>query len=370
MGNGLSKKVTGWVARGTILGVLVAATVTYTSMQKTLVIDQDGQLSEVQFFGQTVDEALLAGNVILAESDLVYPAATDRVTNGDVITVRTAATEIAASRSDVIGRERLAEFALKDISVTIDGQTVDTVTSAPTVRDVLLEMGVVLEEGDTVSLDLAAETTAHQEISIGRASTDALTVTETLKFEVEERKDANLPKGERKVLQKGQVGEVVTIYQVELVNGVESERSVLARNVSTEPRNEIVAIGTKVAPKASSAVDLSGDSTPVASGSIASPAQAKSIAKGMVAARGWDDSQYACLVSLWNRESGWRVTAGNRSSGAYGIPQSLPGSKMASAGPGWRTDAGTQISWGLSYIKGRYKTPCGAWSHFQRKNWY
>jgi hypothetical protein len=75
-------------------------------------------------------------------------------------------------------------------------------------------------------------------------------------------------------------------------------------------------------------------------------------------------------VNLWNHESHWNVHAGNPSSGAYGIPQALPGTKMASAGPNWHDDARTQIKWGLGYIKSRYSTPCGAWGHFQSSNWY
>ncbi|MGH3705424.1 MAG: lytic transglycosylase domain-containing protein, partial [Agromyces sp.] len=70
------------------------------------------------------------------------------------------------------------------------------------------------------------------------------------------------------------------------------------------------------------------------------------------------------------RESSWRADAYNASSGAYGIPQSLPGSKMASAGADWRTNAATQIEWGLSYIADRYGAPCGAWAHSERFNWY
>ena len=100
------------------------------------------------------------------------------------------------------------------------------------------------------------------------------------------------------------------------------------------------------------------------------PGTAQSIAYGMVQARGWGDSEFACLVALWNKESGWRVNAYNRSSGAYGIPQSLPGSKMAAAGADWRTNAATQIEWGLSYIAGRYGSPCGAWGHSQSVGWY
>jgi hypothetical protein len=90
----------------------------------------------------------------------------------------------------------------------------------------------------------------------------------------------------------------------------------------------------------------------------------------MVAERGWPSTEYDCLYSLWARESGWRYNAYNASSGAYGIPQSLPGNKMASAGADWETNPATQIIWGLGYISGRYETPCGAWAHSESNNWY
>jgi hypothetical protein len=106
------------------------------------------------------------------------------------------------------------------------------------------------------------------------------------------------------------------------------------------------------------------------SAAVPDPGSAKGYAYGAVAARGWGEDQYNCLVSLWNRESGWRVNAMNSSSGAYGIPQSLPGSKMASAGADWETNAATQIDWGLGYISGRYGTPCGAWAHSEDAGWY
>ena len=96
---------------------------------------------------------------------------------------------------------------------------------------------------------------------------------------------------------------------------------------------------------------------------------AQQIAHDMVIAHGWGEDEFSCLVSLWNKESGWRTNAAN-SSGAYGIPQALPGSKMASAGPDWQSNPATQITWGLGYISGRYGTPCAAWSHSQSSNWY
>lgn len=100
------------------------------------------------------------------------------------------------------------------------------------------------------------------------------------------------------------------------------------------------------------------------------PGSAQAIAYDMVMARGWDQAQYDCLVSLWKKESGWNAFAHNKSSGAYGIPQALPGSKMASAGADWATNPATQITWGLGYITGRYTNPCGAWGTSQAKGWY
>jgi hypothetical protein len=103
---------------------------------------------------------------------------------------------------------------------------------------------------------------------------------------------------------------------------------------------------------------------PAASGS---PQQ---IAEAMLASFGWSSSQFSCLDPLWAHESGWSVTAYNPGSGAYGIPQAVPGGKMASAGPDWQTNAATQVRWGLEYIKGTYGSPCGAWDHEQATGWY
>jgi hypothetical protein len=102
----------------------------------------------------------------------------------------------------------------------------------------------------------------------------------------------------------------------------------------------------------------------------ANPSGAQAIARDMLAQRGWGDDQFGCLVELWNHESGWNVYASNPSSGAYGIPQALPGSKMSTAGADWQTSAATQITWGLGYISDRYGTPCGAWDTFNSQGWY
>jgi hypothetical protein len=103
---------------------------------------------------------------------------------------------------------------------------------------------------------------------------------------------------------------------------------------------------------------------------VPDPGTAQAIAYEMVTARGWDGTEFDCLVALWNRESHWNVYSLNTSSGAYGIPQALPGDKMASVAADWATNPATQITWGLGYITGRYGTPCGAWNHSQSKGWY
>ncbi|RKS10836.1 hypothetical protein DFP74_6619 [Nocardiopsis sp. Huas11] len=118
-------------------------------------------------------------------------------------------------------------------------------------------------------------------------------------------------------------------------------------------------------PEPESEPESESSAAPVPAGS------AKEIAQQMVLDQGWSADQFSdCLEPLWEKESNWNHTAENPSSGAYGIPQSLPGSKMSSHGDDWRTNPATQIAWGLDYIKDRYGDPCGAWAHSQANNWY
>jgi resuscitation-promoting factor RpfB len=96
----------------------------------------------------------------------------------------------------------------------------------------------------------------------------------------------------------------------------------------------------------------------------------RAIGRRLAAQRGWGLGEFACLDNLWGKLSGWDVHAKNPSSGAYGIPQALPGPKMASEGSDWKDNPETQIKWGLQYIAERYLTPCDAWAHWQRQGWY
>ena len=141
-----------------------------------------------------------------------------------------------------------------------------------------------------------------------------------------------------------------------------AERAAARRNADQQADQQAAATPT-TAPRNSGS----------AGSSVSSPAQPsgspQQIARAMLGSYGWSSSQFGCLQSLWNAESGWNVHASNPS-GAYGIPQALPGSKMASAGPDWQSNPATQIRWGLGYIKGLYGSPCGAWAHEEADGWY
>ncbi|MFD4632616.1 transglycosylase SLT domain-containing protein [Streptomyces sp. NPDC058284] len=106
--------------------------------------------------------------------------------------------------------------------------------------------------------------------------------------------------------------------------------------------------------------------TTKAAAPAAAPASAKAIAKKKIA----DPAQFAAFDKIVTHESGWNPSATNSSSGAYGLVQALPGSKMASAGADWKTNPETQIEWGLKYMNERYGSPVGAWNHWQANGWY
>jgi Transglycosylase SLT domain len=132
----------------------------------------------------------------------------------------------------------------------------------------------------------------------------------------------------------------------------------LARQRAAQRRARLAAAAAAEAAAAGS--QSSGGSAAPVSVPTGSPQQ---IAMAMLGSYGWSSSEFSCLDQLWTRESGWNPQAANPYSGAYGIPQALPGSKMASAGADWATNPATQIRWGLGYIREMYGSPCGAWSH-------
>jgi len=182
------------------------------------------------------------------------------------------------------------------------------------------------------------------------------TVENTLEYQSVEKDDPAELKGSKKIVTPGEDGTELVSYTVKTIDGVEVEREEEISVLVDEPTDEVVAVGTKTTP-----------TVPVTSNSGANRAIGKTMAASIY---GWTGGEWDCLNALWTRESGWSSNASNSSSGAHGIPQALPGSKMASAGADWATNPATQIKWGLGYIKNRYGTPCGAWSQSQSIGWY
>lgn len=245
------------------------------------------------------------------------------------------------------------------VTLTVDGKSTQIEAHASqTYGQVLDQAGVKLGEKDEVSVSLSALVSPDTEIKVVRVRVETVTEDFTEAHGVEEQKDPSLPAGRRQVVTKGVDGAGTRTYQITYRDGKESARVVTVETLQVQPVTEVVKVGAPGAVAAPPA------------GPAPSPGSARAIARDMVTAQGWGAEQFQCLDALWQRESGWNAHAMNRSSGAYGIPQALPGNKMASAGADWQTNPATQISWGLGYIKGRYGSPCGAWNHSQARGWY
>jgi len=138
---------------------------------------------------------------------------------------------------------------------------------------------------------------------------------------------------------------------------------------TTQPQPVAPKTTQPVAPKTTQATpkQTTKAATPAGCGSYSGN---QLIACQLLPSFGFSTSEMSALVPMWNNESSWNENAENPSSGAYGIPQALPGSKMATAGSDWQTNAATQIKWGLGYIKDRYGSPSSAWAFWQNNGWY
>lgn len=161
----------------------------------------------------------------------------------------------------------------------------------------------------------------------------------------------------------GTAASIEMMQTLGLAGGVASEQVPAAAMLS---RNAAAASGTALAAPATLAKKVAAPK-PVAAAITGTPLQ---IAQTIATQAGLNQQQWVCLDSLWYQESKFETNAHNRRSGAFGIPQALPASRMASAGADWRTNPATQIKWGLSYIKVRYGTACNAWAHWKRDRWY
>lgn len=236
-------------------------------------------------------------------------------------------------------------------TLVLYGKPIEARTQATTVGDMLEAKGIKLGKDDGVSPAAATPLSAGMSISVWRNGVQTVTLEEAIAMPVRQVKDMSKEPSFKEVQTAGKPGKKQVTYEINMQNGREISRKMIQTVVSEQPAEQVEVIGGKLP-------------TPT------NPTENQALGKQMMLAAGFGESEWPCLYNLWMKESGWRVNAGNPSSGAYGIPQSLPASKMAAYGADYMTNAETQIKWGLNYVKGRYKTPCGAWSSFQRQGWY
>ena len=281
-------------------------------------------------------------------------------------------------------------------SVTIkfsDNTELTVITSKTNVNDILRENNIYILDEENVTPSFEENIDSSKTITISRKNAEKAesVATETTSEVVESNeildsnngvivekivketveipfetitKEVSTVTGEttNKVLQEGQNGIKEITYKIKYQNDVEIERTQISETVVQEPVNKIVQVTAQISSRYAGSRNLGASS--------ASAAEAQAYARERCSAYGWSENDYYNLVALWNKESHWNMYAQNRSSGAYGIPQALPGSKMASAGSDYLTNYKTQVNWGLSYIKGRYGNPTMAYYHSQATGWY
>jgi uncharacterized protein YabE (DUF348 family) len=377
------------VAGATALALVATGAVAYGSVTKTVELDVDGEITTVSTRAGSVEGLLAQEGVDVTDRDLVAPSAEAALTDGADVVVRFgrevtvqadgqnadvwvtaldaqealtaladrgADVRLVASRSGSEGRAALPLRLDADgpVNVVADGATTVARDGSIGVDAVLEQQGVTLGEHDRVSVAHDAGADPAVSVVVQRVAVSDVPTVTPIPFETSVQADPNMYEDEApKVVQEGADGARTVVERVTTVDGVEESRELVSDGVTAEPVAKIVVQGSKARPTGPAAA-----------------ASAKDTARQLVAARGWGADQFQCLDRLWTKESNWNPSAANPSSGAYGIPQSLPGSKMASAGADWRTNPATQITWGLNYIAASYGTPCAAWGHSQARNWY
>lgn len=309
------------------------------------------------------------------------------------------------------------------VTVIADGKTSVAPNGKLPAASILDSKGIVLNKEDRVSVEKDGDTTI---LRVRRVTHGEETRTAIVPYSTQTIIDSNLPEGQSEIRQQGVNGEKTQVYNVTYVDGVAESETLKSETVTTMAIDQIIAVGAaksdtdKGSDKKSDSADNgkadsgsnnqhessnnnagntggnnsgntgntgntgggtnnnSGSSgsdsgtTPTPSGRLwhATVAQAQAYAAGAAAQRGWTGNDWDCLVKLWNRESRWLWYAENASSGAYGIPQSLPADKMAAFGANYRDDAAVQIDWGLWYIAQAYGSPSKAWQNSEQIGWY
>ncbi len=391
-----------------VLSGMVGGTAAWATTDKAVAVTIDGQARTIHTRAGTVGGALKAAHVGIGAHDVLAPAAATKLhdgsrivvlrgrqlrlnVDGKLITVWTTAStvsqalaELGYGTDETVSVSRATRLPLtptqitlltpKAVTIRADHSAVEVITTDRTVGQALAAAGLRVGPQDQLSAPVTSALTDGEVIVLKRVKTTTTTTTKSIPYTTKTTKDSDEFKGTTVVIKLGHAGLQKVTWQLVYVDGKLVGKRITATVIVTKPVSKVQKVGTKSKPKpVTKHEDSSGSgSSSGSSGSSSGPVpsgSAQSIARSLVSAHGWNGDQFSCLVKLWNRESGWRTTAANPS-GAYGIPQALPGSKMSSAGPDWQHNATTQIKWGLGYISARYGTPCGAWAHSQSTGWY
>jgi resuscitation-promoting factor RpfB len=389
-----------------VLTGMVGGTAAWATTDKAVAVTIDGQARTIHTRAGTVGGALKSAHVGVGAHDVLAPAEATKLHDGSRIvvlrgrqlrlnvdgtlttvwttasTVSQALSELGYGTNETVSVSRSTRLPLtptqltlltpKAVSIRADHRVLEIITTDRTVGQALSAAGVRVGTRDKLSAPATSRLTDGQVIVLKRVRVATKTTTKDIPFTTKTSTDSSVFKGTTVVVKDGHKGLQKITWQLVYVDGKLVGKRVTSTVVAKKAVTKVQKVGTKSKPKpkptkhsdsSKSSQSGSSSSAPVPTGS------AQSIARSLVSAHGWSGDQFSCLVQLWNRESGWSTHAAN-SSGAYGIPQALPGSKMSSAGPDWQSNAGTQIKWGLGYISARYGSPCGAWGHSQSTGWY
>ncbi|WP_278235279.1 ubiquitin-like domain-containing protein [Isoptericola sp. AK164] len=406
------------------LALGVGSAVGVSQAHKTVTLDVDGETRSVGTFAGDIEGLLAEQGVEVGDRDVVAPAAATSLHDGSDVVVRTgkqvaiqvdgeesstwinaadanealnllsqrgSEVHLVASRSEDRAALPLDVHDGQDVAVVADDE-IEVVDGSEDLNAVLGAADVEIDADDIVTVtDAATADVTAKELPedaempavaavVQRVDVERVTKTKTIEREVKvKQSDDRYEDLDPKVKKKGRDGSRTVVREITTIDGEEVSNEKITSMVTKEPRTRVLVEGTKPRPEpepepepepATSSSSSSSSSSGSSGSSTSYSGSNRQIGQQMAAARGWTGSQWSCLESLWTKESNWSHTVANPSSGAYGIPQSLPGSKMASHGSDWQTNPATQIAWGLDYIAGRYGTPCGAWSHSQANNWY
>ncbi|KFF59954.1 hypothetical protein JF66_07870 [Cryobacterium sp. MLB-32] len=321
------------------------------------------------------------GDVAVTQTSLSAEAQTRFGTANAWHTVLTARAEEASARS-VASSTRLGALGAQlyrsgggslSVSALFDGAHADDLLfRLGTMSRLTEQAGRLTEQADAErnaaeALTAQAEVMTRERDRLQNKARAALAATQTAQRAADAEVAVKQATGETLYAQLASLKNSSTEVERQYRTGVAEHQAFVEQQRQAAANAAAAASAAAASP---SAPGTPGTAGPPPTGGVVDRGAAQKIAAVQVAARGWSSAELGCLVSLWQRESGWRVNAYNASSGAYGIPQSLPGSKMQSAGDDWQTNPATQISWGLGYIASRYTTPCGAWAHSESNNWY